>query len=255
MLWWSLSVFRLCFTCWVYSSLDLGCRLGPGWASSHLMWTLLAFWRSCLWPFYREREWHSALIRRSRQLTARLDIQVESMLHSSTIYSICTFGTLLYFHFAGHEPKIMYYVSPDSVVLMYSSIVLLIPMLGRCIQDMYYFLSMYFIFCWQYLYIQTSSCHLPYCVPFWVRLPLYFILWDYSVYCLIVTTEQLSEPMTNGWYMASLTLFDLYPDCSWHINLRGVTVGIRALGFFFFWGSSCVGYGASLGVLCFIESR
>ena len=161
------------------------------------------------------------------------------MLHSSTIYSICTFGTLLYFHFAGHEPKIMYYVSPDSVVFLYSSIVLLIPMLGRCIQDMYYFLSMYFVFCWQYLYIQTSSCHLPYCVPFWVRLPLYFILWDYSVYCLIVTTEQLSEPMTNGWYMASLTLFDLYPDCSWHINLRGVTVQsprfLLLLGFILFW--------------------
>ena len=68
MLWWSLSVFILCFTCWVYSSLDLGCRLGPGWASSHLLRTLLAFWRSCLWPFYREREWYSMPIQRTRQL-------------------------------------------------------------------------------------------------------------------------------------------------------------------------------------------
>jgi len=52
-------------------------------------------------------------------------------------------------------------------------------------------------------------------------------------YLLVSLTEQLSKLMANGWYMASLTLLSSYPACIWHMNFRGVIVGIRALGFIF----------------------
>ena len=53
--------------------------------------------------------------------------------------------------------------------------------------------------------------------------------------------------MANGWYMTSLTLYNLYPDCRWYINFRGVTVGNRALGFLSPRVQPVSGYGVSLG--------
>jgi hypothetical protein len=65
-----------------------------------------------------------------------------------------------------------------------------------------------------------------------ISFPLYILSLSSFHICLTCHwLRQLNKPMANGWYMASLTLWGLYPDHGWYTDSRGVTVGIRALGF------------------------
>jgi len=199
--------FRFCITCLVYASLDLGCCLGPGWASSHLLRTLLAFWRSCLWPFYMENEWHSTLIGGTKKLQCCRRLSGRECSIAVPSMSTCTFKDFDVLSFAGREPKSMYYVYINTLICISISSVVFWSLCWDVVIRTCISFSMYFMSTWQLFMYSDLPCHLPYCVPYllcsWVRLLLYSYFETISIFAWLVTTEQ---PMANGWYMKSLTL-------------------------------------------------
>ena len=96
-----------------------------------------------------------------------------------------------------------------------------------------------------YLHCGPCTCFTIILSPLYIHtLSLFLHLLDLS------PLEQLGEPMANGWYMASLTLWGLYPDCSWHLNFKGVTLSSMQVKIIFFPGNFFFSFSWSRVVIC-----